>query len=278
MFIGIKGLGVVGSSGGGSSGPAYDSDAQAYIDAVETADGQSLEADVKDAYNNFFVGLKDDGLFNDIDACCLIMGARTIAGALTPLVSSMPTPTNNNFVSGDYSRTTGLQGDGSTKYINSNTLATETGTNDCHLSVYEPQLHNNGSNFCGVIGYQDLNGTYNNAWQLAYQYGGLYVPRAKDFNTFYEYVTVPGFSGLSRNNSANFTFRFSSQSQTKTATSSAPPFLTPLYVMAQNHYGVGPELHTNGKLSFYSIGASLNLVNLESRVKTLVSEIGAALP
>jgi hypothetical protein len=104
MFIGVKGLGVVGSAVGNISGPAYDSDAQAYIDAVESADGQALETDVKEAYNNFFVGLKDDGLLTDLSACCLLLGARTIAGALTPLVPSMPSPTNNNFVSGDYSR------------------------------------------------------------------------------------------------------------------------------------------------------------------------------
>jgi len=278
MFIGIKGLGVVGSAVGNISGSAYDSDAQAYIDAVESADGQALETDVKEAYNNFFVGLKDDGIFSDLTACCIMMGARTISGALTPLVSSMATPTNNNFVSGDYSRTQGLQGDGSTKYLDSNHLATADDTNDCHLAVYEPVLHPSPSTPAAVIGYQDIGGTFNNAFQLVYYFTGTFIIRCKDANTSYNSRGgTAGFSGLSRAGPSTFTLRYAGNNYVKTATSSTPP-ATSLYVLAQNHYGVGPQLPTNGKMSFYSVGASLNLATLESRVSTLVSEIGAALP
>jgi hypothetical protein len=191
----------------------------------------------------------------------------------------MPTPLNNNFVSGDYSRTQGLQGDGSTKYLDSNHLATDDATNDSHLAVYEPVLHQDGANFCAVIGYQDLYGTYNNAFQLAYAYNSTFVMRAKDFNLSYEnrgsYV---GFSGISRSNSSNFALRFNSTDYTKTATSSTPPPSTSMYVMAQNHYGVGVELPSNGKIAYYSFGSSLDLPTLDSRVSTLFSEIGAALP
>lgn len=199
MFIGIKGLGVVGSVVGNVSGPAYDSDAQTYIDAVEAADGQALETDVKEAYNNFFVGLKDDGLLNDLSACCLLLGARTVAGALTPLVPSMPTPTNNNFVSGDYSRTTGLKGDASTKYIDTGLAANSDGQNDFHLSVYETELHNTGGSTGGIIGYTDFPGS-GNAAQIVYRYNALFIQRAKDPNsTQLSRGTTTGFSGIVRN-------------------------------------------------------------------------------
>jgi hypothetical protein len=54
-----------------------------------------------------------------IKASCILAGARTLAGALVPLAGAAPTNVGP-FVSGDYNRKTGLVGDGSTKYLNSN--------------------------------------------------------------------------------------------------------------------------------------------------------------
>jgi hypothetical protein len=74
---------------------ALDSDAAAYIAAVEAADGQSLEVDVKTAINNFIVGCKADGIWTALKASCILSGARTLSGALVPLVGTAPT--NFNF-------------------------------------------------------------------------------------------------------------------------------------------------------------------------------------
>lgn len=277
MFIGIKGLGVVGSVVGNVSGPAYDSDAQTYIDAVEAADGQALETDVKEAYNNFFVGLKDDGLLTDLSACCLLLGARTVAGALTPLVPSMPTPTNNNFVSGDYSRTTGLKGDASTKYIDTGLAANSDGQNDFHLSVYETELHNTGGSTGGIIGYTDFPGS-GNAAQIVYRYNALFIQRAKDPNsTQLSRGTTTGFSGIVRNGPFGFDYRYPSGTGNITGTSSAAPSAN-MYVFANHLPGTGAYIKANGRITFYSFGAAVTLANLDSRVSTLVSEIGAALP
>jgi hypothetical protein len=95
-----------------------DPDAAAYITAVETADGQALEEKTKIAIDNFVLGCKADGIWNAIKASCILAGARTRLGALTPLVGTAPT--SFNFVDGDYNRKTGLVGDGSTKYLDSN--------------------------------------------------------------------------------------------------------------------------------------------------------------
>jgi hypothetical protein len=100
---------------------APDPDALAYIAAVETADGATLEDGVKSAINNFVGGCKSDGIWSAIKASCVLAGARTITGALTPLVGTAPTPVS--FVSGDYNRKTGLIGNTSTKYLNSNRAA-----------------------------------------------------------------------------------------------------------------------------------------------------------
>jgi len=118
------------------SPPTYAAaDVNAYITAVETADGGvALEAGVRDAINTFITGCKSDGIWSAIKASCILMGARTLSGALTPLVGSAPT--NNNFVSGDYNRKTGLVGDGTSKSLAANRLANDDPTDNCHLAAY----------------------------------------------------------------------------------------------------------------------------------------------
>ena len=78
----------------------YDTDAGNYIQAVEgpAGDNQVLEPAVRQAINNFVVGCKQDGIWSAIKASCILAGARTLNGALVPLVGTAPT--NNNFVSG----------------------------------------------------------------------------------------------------------------------------------------------------------------------------------
>jgi hypothetical protein len=118
------------------SGYSFDSDASTYIDAVETADGQALETGVRVAINDFVLGCKQDGIWNAIKASCILAGARTLSGALVPLVSTMPSPTNYNFVAGDYNRKTGLIADGSTKYLDSNRNNSTDSQNSKHIAAY----------------------------------------------------------------------------------------------------------------------------------------------
>jgi hypothetical protein len=86
----------------------YDEDAGNYIQAVETADAQALEPATRKAINNFVIGCKQDGIWTAIKASCILAGARTLAGALVPLVGTAPT--NNGFIGigTDYVRKTGL--------------------------------------------------------------------------------------------------------------------------------------------------------------------------
>jgi hypothetical protein len=116
----------------------FDADAAAYLRAVEAADGQALETPVKRAVDDFFRGTKADGTFGALKASCILCGARTLAGALVPLVGTAPTNVADGFVSGDYTRggaTPGLKGDG-TSYLDSNRQASDDPLNDFHLSVH----------------------------------------------------------------------------------------------------------------------------------------------
>ena len=150
---------AIGSDGGSSGvGPSYDTDAQAYITAVEAEDGESLESGVKDAINAFVVGCKSDGIWDAIKASCILAGARTLDGALVPLVGSAPT--NSNFVSGDYSRTTGLTGNGTTKQLNANRPGNADTQNNIHISSYLVTGRDGGSGryVCSDVGLKNIVG------------------------------------------------------------------------------------------------------------------------
>ena len=247
-----------------------DPDAQTYIAAVEVADGQAIEGDVALAINDFVVGCKDDGIWDAIKASCILAGARTLSGALVPLKGTAPT--NNNFVSGDYNRETGLKGDGSNKYLNANTPNSTAALNNAHISVYASQLQTTDatrfylaardSNSVTGLG-SDL-GTPTSPWTINDIGSG--VPRFADSGT--------GFKGLARNNSANFIRRTNGSSTTvaRNATTTAPGSSS-FNVFARNG-----NFMSNARLSFYSIGESLDLALLDNRVSTLMTDIGAAIP
>lgn len=105
----------------------WDSDAVDYLARVAIADSQALETSVALAVNDLFIALKDPAfptptLLTHWQAVLAgqflpLCGARTLAGALLPLHVSMPTPSNTNFIPGDYNRKTGLKGDGTGKFI-----------------------------------------------------------------------------------------------------------------------------------------------------------------
>lgn len=243
-----------------------------YLAKVENADGQPLEQAVKIAINNFIAGCKIDGIWNAIKASCILAGARTLAGALVPLVGTAPT--NFNFVSGDYNRKTGLVGNGSTKYLNSNRTATATSPTDYHQAVYLSAKPTSGSAFVAsdnlstqrYILYSNvsadetrvISGTLPNAY-----FGGAGS-------------LEPGFKGALRDNSSTFNARANSTTSTISAPAGASTALTS-FVFATNGNGSAAS-HCNARLSFYSIGESLDLALLDARVTTLINAIGAAIP
>jgi hypothetical protein len=253
----------------GTSVP-FDNDAWTYIRAVEIADGQILEQATRNAITNFVIGCKADGIWPAIKASCILAGARTLAGSLVPLVGTAPT--NVNFVSGDYNRKTGLVGDGSTKYLDSNRAQNADPQNNAHLSVYVADLNNNTSTFRPfasnrVIGTADRQstlsdrGTTNNLLNIS-------INGIPGIDT----IRANGFVGASRSTSASFSHRSGGVSGTTNTTSAAPLSQnTLIYARPAEDFGVA-------RLAFYSIGESLNLALLDARVTTLINAFAAAIP
>jgi hypothetical protein len=249
-----------------------DRDAAVYLNAVAVADGQQLEPAVRKAINDFVVGCKRDGIWDAIKASCILMGARTLSGALTPLVGSAPT-NNGPFVSGDYDRKTGLVGNGSSKHLDSNRANNADPQNSQHVSCY---ISGAGGTLQAImgIGGSNINGStliFQNslvAQGISFQVTSTTGQERTDSTT--------GFMGGSRISSANFTARQGGVSaDASPARVSSLPSSGNLFVFARNVSG--SFLRSTCRMAFYSIGEGLDLALLDTRVTSLYTAIGAAI-
>ena len=253
----------------------WDSDAAAYTAAVEAADGQSLELGVVAAYHNFILGCKADGIWDAIKAACLLCGARTLAGALVPLVGTAPT--NNNFVDADYNRETGLKGNGSTKYLDSNRANNADGQNDNHQSAFLSSVDTRYASPIGM-GYLGASNAASTSRTTLGPYANvLYVGNMCSSQAISSAsASASGFLASSRASSSGYSIRSGGSDFSKSVASVSPG--------GQNHFVFGdnaagsPASITDARLAFYSIGESISdLAAFDARVTALVTAIGAAL-
>jgi hypothetical protein len=238
-----------------------DSDVLNYITAIQTADGQDLEQSVILAYNDFIVGCKTDGIWSALKASCIMAGARTLNGALVPLVGVAPT--NINFVSADYNRKDGLLSDGLTKYLNTNRNNNADPQNSNHNAVYATTVVN--AAFMGQL-------TVNTSVSGSNQLGILNIRSRSSTSVTNTYPINNCLIGSSRSSSSNFVLR-SSKSQSTVSNVSQVPSNTNLTVFGNivtSNYGTH-------RLSFYSIGEAIDLNKLETRLTTLMTTISSAI-
>ncbi len=244
-------------------------EAVSYVAAVEAADGQELEFGVAKAINDFVLGCKNDGIWDAIKASCILAGARTLSGALVPLVGTAPT--NFNFVAGDYNRKTGLVGNGSTKYLDSNRAGNADPQDNNHNSFYlssiptgsvnQELLGNSSSNGGNIIQTASNNTTYN-----------VRNRSGTGAATSVSVTASTGLIGVSRSASDSFLFRAKGVTSSPIAQTSQTPLSITLKVFRSS------TLYTNSRLAFYSIGESIDLAKLDTRVSALITAIGAAIP
>jgi hypothetical protein len=255
---------------------ASDADARAYIEAVRLADGQYMEPAVQLAVNDFVAGCKADGIFAAIKASCILMGVRTLSGALTPLVGSAPT-NNGPFVSGDYNRKTGLIGNGTSKSIATNYTLTGSLQDNRHGAVYVHTPQTSGSHAYFGSSSAVFNATPRTNIVAANGAEGNLISRCADetSNTSATANNVAGFQGISRSQSASYVRRANATNQT-VSVSSLSGDDSAMFVFARNVFS--SNLITSGRLAFYSFGESLTLSLLDTRVSTLYTAIGAAIP
>jgi hypothetical protein len=230
------------------------------------AAGSSVNGSVVKAVDEFVRGCKADGIWDAIKACCVLCGPDTIDGALVPLVGAAPTP--YNFAGSDYDRLTGLVGDGSTTYLDSNRANDADPQDDKHISVYATNLGSDGGAMRGLIfaGSGGVSGSSGIGYRASDGLSPFQVNNAT--STFAAGVTT-GFLGASRSSSTEFIYR-----QNNSDATASQPSQSPIATNVLLYSRIGNI--TSARLAFYSIGESLDLEALDTRVSALITAIGAS--
>jgi len=252
----------------------FDPDARDYILRVEAADGERLESQVRGAINAFVLGCKADGIWTSLVTSCIMAGARTLTGAIIPLRGNAPT--NNNFVSGDYSRKLGLLGNDTDKYLATgynNNDTTNFPQNDSHISCYVSASQTDAT---GTLAGGINSGSGS---RMSLHYGTATQIGARNRGAAASTIALApiGFQGNTRNNSANFSRRFTTSSGMSEAVLTSPSG-TPISELFGVFGAGGGSNFSNARMSFYSIGKSLTLSSLDSRVTTLMNTFASVLP
>ena len=247
-----------------------DSDTNIYIAAVEAADGQSLETNIKAAIADFILGLKNDDVWNYISNCCILAGARTLNGALVPLKGTAPT--NYNFVSGDYDRYWGLKGNATDKYLNLNINNTAELATDKHMSVYiteYPDLANRimignyNSSGSSYIGMNMMNTGYRYHMRIGDGGVGWYSESAPG---------TLGFKAVSQNEVSKWVMIAPSDTGTSSGSSGAVTLVsanTYLFAGSDISNSNAPVFFADNRISFFSIGKNLQTTTYDNSNNTV---------
>jgi hypothetical protein len=219
-----------------------------------------------DAIDAFVKGTKADGTWNAIRASCIMAGWNNLSGALTPLVG--PAPTNFNFVSGDYSRKTGLVGDATSKTLNTNRADDAQPQDSFHCAIHVTQYVPGGD------GFSSGSTTGNSLIAISSTLRRL-IARSRTANNF-TIDTATDFLGIighSRGSGASYDVRVAQQNFSQNMASQTPTSATQ-FVFSRS--GVGN--FSASRISLYSVGENINLAQLENRTAALMTAINGAIP
>jgi len=244
-----------------------DPDALAWRAAVIAA-GSSVDGGVVAAVSRFVKGCKSDGIWDAMKSVVLLAGADTLAGALAPLKGTAPT--SYNFVSGDYSQTSGLVGNGSTKYLDSNRANNADPQDSNHMAVWVHTAHVSGVG--GYLGADDGSAGANRIAVSIAADSIIAKSRCSTGSAVAGQGAATGFVGVNRSSGTSFFVR-SSGTNNETVEASQTPSTG--NVLAYQRGGGFPSYAT-ARLSFYSIGESLDLALLDARVSALMTNLGVS--
>jgi len=268
---------------------AYIGPVQDYIDRVVAADVAAgntlgLEVGVRDAYDVFIrdsINVGDLGTSGGvlsqansiIKAAPIMAGARTLAGALVPLVGTAPTRfgTEGGW---NYNRKTGTAGNGTDNYLDSNRNINADPRDNHHFGVYSTAP---GNVTAGIIGGRSSPANFGTKQLNWIASTGAEYRSCSGSTAIVSLVTpLDGMYGVSRSVSTSFQARVPTSTSTQNVSSDGFDSAN-FFIYARNTGGVA-AIYSNWRLSFYSIGESLNLALLDARVTTLMNAIAAAIP
>jgi hypothetical protein len=234
------------------------------IGAIQQADEQALEDVVRTAINAFVVGCRADGIYDQMKAWRFLAGPRTINGLIK--AGGGADPTNVNFVSGDYTRATGLLGNGSNKQWDSQRLGSADASDNHHHSCFVSSVNTITTLFShnytgGVQG-----STVRGLTMLSSNQQHGFVSDSTNVRFFGTTPAATGFMGFARTGTAA-TFRNDSVSYSSSESGTSAP-TNNIHVFSR-----GNIRHVNARIAFYSIGENLDLALLDARVSAYMTAI-----
>lgn len=233
-----------------------------YIKAVELADGQQLEFGVKEAICNFVKSCQDDGIWDAIKASCILAGARTLEGALVPLVGVAPTP--HNLTSSNYNRKTGIF-HSRDRTIETNVKGNDQILNNAHRSVYITSSPVSNFNKFFMI---DSVLTQSRFHLVQRQSDTGQRVQSEIFLAGFAQVQTPALFGASRGSSSQYQRILNGIVNNVSQVSSSA--LAPDTI--RTFYG---ENDFEARISFYSIGKAIDLAKLDNRITTLMNTLNS---
>jgi len=260
----------------------YSAPVSDYLDRVIAADVAAgnllgLEDDTKSAYNTFIDSLVVDGYLgvsggtisqasSVIKAAPIMAGARTLAGALVPLVGGAPTRFGTE--SGwNYNRRTGVLANGTNNYLSSNRSNSADPQNSNHNAVYVTSLGAASGSFIGAEGAAGATNFIGGG-----QVNAIFTRSRSSVGASSGVIPLPGLIGHSRATSTSYTVRVNQTDIPTSVTSSAPETSA---VLVFRRGSTSNPAYTAHRTAFYSIGGSLNLALLEVRLTALINAFAA---
>ena len=266
--------GVTGSSGAGISAAAQ----AALDDWVSRVQGQGSNvtgAGTQTAVGRYIDGLMKDGVWNRLVRHSIYAGDGLLA-VNAPLKNGGPfaTDTNHNFVSGDYSQSAGLTGNGTTKFLEIGLACNDgaMGDNDIHNACYSRTNDNTGI----LIG--ATNGVPSTT-ELAASFGGNSVWDSNDYVTQRALAVDAGGIGMyigSRISSASSTLYKDGVSIATNGNAGGARVSLYFYVHASNQ-SIAAVNFTARTIEMYSVGTGLtatDAANFTARYAALRTALG----
>jgi hypothetical protein len=226
---------------------SFDADAAAFFNRVTTAGG-TLSTTEKQAVNQLVLDLKANSLWTPMKAIYPMVGASAAACSRNLKADEF----NGTFSSGWTFASTGVTGNGTSDYMNTNLLpSTQLTLNSSHLSFYSRTLSN------GVeveMGNDDgANGSI-----IEIRTAGISYYRINSGGTYISYTDSDSRAFYMANRTASNVingWRNSTKVATGTVSSSALPTIN-IFLGAWNNNGV-PSFYTTKECAFASIGDGL---------------------
>jgi hypothetical protein len=256
--------------------PLPDPDAAAYFARIEAA-GSTINPNNRNAVNALFLTLKAQSIWTLISELYLFAGVDNLTGCLVKAKGS-GSLSNTSFVSGDHNRTTGLLGDGSSKYLNTGFASNALSGTSNHIFVEGSGFETSG-NPCAV---GVFNGDEASILALDFNNGAsgrLYRSGRNSPATIPRITTglisSGSFCGTRPSSASASIYQNGSPANTNT-TATSPAFSDrPMFVFAFNNIG-SPSTYTAARLRAVTMGSGLSdaqVSSLHTAISTYMSSL-----